>query len=102
MSEYPSAECKSVEFHPCDSRVGKLAAIRDADTFPFVISKFSSVVPLLSLQNSIIYPSVNSYHVDSMLIPLIPDNPAIVPFCIYLLSMIYRTHPSSPYFFRCS
>ena len=25
MSEYPSAECKSVEFHPCESRVGNLA-----------------------------------------------------------------------------
>jgi hypothetical protein len=23
MSEYPSAECKSVNIHPCDSRVGK-------------------------------------------------------------------------------
>jgi hypothetical protein len=46
MSEYPSAECKSVKFHPCDSRVGKLTVTCDADTFPFTISKFSSVVPL--------------------------------------------------------
>jgi hypothetical protein len=45
MSEYPSAECKSVEFHPCDSRVGKLAVICDADTFPFIIFELSVVVP---------------------------------------------------------
>jgi hypothetical protein len=46
MSEYPSAECKSVKFHPCDSRVGKLAVICDADTFPFIITKFIPVVTL--------------------------------------------------------
>jgi hypothetical protein len=46
MSEYPSAECKSVEFHPCDSRVGKLAVICGADTFPFTIFEFSYDVTL--------------------------------------------------------
>jgi hypothetical protein len=46
MLEYPSAECKSVEFHPCDSRVGKLVVICGADTFPFIIFEFSSVVTL--------------------------------------------------------
>jgi hypothetical protein len=49
MSEYPFAECKSVEFHPYDSRVGKLAVICDADTFPVIIFKSSFIVLLCSL-----------------------------------------------------
>jgi hypothetical protein len=44
MSEYPSAECKNVKFHPCDSRVGKLAAICDTDTFLIIILKSSFLV----------------------------------------------------------
>jgi hypothetical protein len=44
MSEYPSAECKSVEFHPYDSRVGKLAVICGADTFLIIILRSSFLV----------------------------------------------------------
>lgn len=32
-SEYPSRERKSVNIHPCDSRVGKLAVICDTNYF---------------------------------------------------------------------
>jgi hypothetical protein len=46
MLEYPCAECKSVEFHPSDSRVGKLAVTCDADTFPFIIFELSVVITL--------------------------------------------------------
>jgi hypothetical protein len=57
MSEYPSAECKSVEFHPCDSRVGKLAVICDADTFPFVITKFIPLLPYYLWRIQLFIPS---------------------------------------------
>jgi hypothetical protein len=64
MPEYPSAECKSVEFHPCDSRVGKLAVICDADTFPFIITKFISVVTFIYLCGiQLFILSLNSYRI---------------------------------------
>jgi len=43
-SEYPSAECKSVEFHPCESRVGNLAVMCDADTYSFLAIHFSDAL----------------------------------------------------------
>jgi hypothetical protein len=92
-----------VEFHPCNSRVGKLAVICDTDTFPFIITKFIPVVTLFifgEFSHSFLPEFITSLIIITLLIPLISDNPlTIYPFCcIYLLSMIYRTHPSSPYF----
>jgi hypothetical protein len=92
-----------VEFYPCDSRVGKLAVTCDADTIPFTIYEFSFVVTLFIFgEFSYLYFSEfisnNNYLVYST---LVPDYPLLTHqffCCIYLLSMIYHTHLSSPYF----
>jgi hypothetical protein len=54
-SEYPSRERKSVNIHPCDSRVGKLAVICDTD--------YSCGVYLFSLYRATIGSclSINSF-----------------------------------------
>jgi hypothetical protein len=88
MSEYPSAECKSVEFHPCDSRVGKLAVICGADTFSFTISKFSSVVPLfiiVEFSYSFLPEFITDYHYLAYF-HLILDNHLIIYPLLYLLA----------------
>ena len=76
MSEYPSAECKSVNINPCDSRVGKLAVMCDANHFRISIES-------ISLYRFLIYTR------------LIPAILWLSILLLYYLLSIFYTHPPS-------